>query len=161
MKNLKLFAAALAMFFMLGTASSVSASGWPMLMGVSDGSDTDFVLVKFDQNQFSASQAESLSQLFMSMMQLFSVSDLGYSVQAYTPNQLAEMNLGDADVVKWAMGDLGWGYIFVDFTQKQAPVSSITNYNMDVFYHEAGEAQDTYMMSVGFPNYWLSYFMVN
>ncbi|MFW6224410.1 MAG: hypothetical protein ACOC4R_01990 [Bacteroidota bacterium] len=151
MKKLKTLIVAAAIFFMLGAASSASASGHPLLMGVTDGQEVYYILVKFDQNQFSLQEAQYMSQYLGQMTG--ASGQLGYQTVVVTPYELIDANpqLGDADLVKGAMKQLGWISVFIDLSYKQAPVAEITNLNMDMsLYPYMGK--EMYLMSLGINN---------
>jgi hypothetical protein len=86
------------------------------------------------------------------------VDELGMNYAVLSPNDMAAHGLGDADVVKWTLGELGWDHLFIDLTQKAAPVAGVTNYNLDIYYSDAYYKKDDYILSLGLPNYLLTLF---
>lgn len=158
MKKVKFLLFSLVFFLAAGSASLSFGAGRPLFIMIWDEIDTYYVLVKFDQNQFSQNDAESLSQFLVSLSTMLPADDLGMNYAVLSPNEMVGHGLGDADVVKWTLGELGWDHIFIDLTQKAAPVARITNYNMDIYYSDAYLKQDDYLMSVGIPSYLLALF---
>lgn len=155
MRKLKLLVSGLVFFIAVGLASSSFGAGRPFFLMVWDDYDTYYVLVKFNQNQINQNEAEMLSQLVTSMASMLPADDYGMKYATLTPSQLASYGLGDADYVKQIMTQAGWDYVFIDFTKKAAPVAGATNYNMDIFFYDAYDRLNTYMLSVGIPTYWL------
>ncbi len=160
MKKCKLLLAGFVFLFAFSSASLSFGAGWPFFVMIWEEQGQDdpyYILIKFDQNQFSQNQAETLSQFVVGMAEEIPGDDYGIKYTALSAADLAKLGLGDADYVREVLTSAGWDHVFIDLTIKSAPVAGAENYNMDIFYYDAIEKGSTYILSLGIPNYWLSY----
>ncbi|MFO8083123.1 MAG: hypothetical protein R6U27_02235 [Desulfobacterales bacterium] len=160
MKKFKFLLSSVVFFIAVTFASLSFGGGRPLFIMVWDeygAEDPYYILVKFDQNQFAQNEAEALSQFVVGMAAYLPADDYGMNYAALSPNELAGYGLGDADYVKQIMTSAGWDYAFIDLTMKPSPAANATNYNMDIFYYDAADKLNTYILSLGIPNYWLAY----
>lgn len=156
MKRFKGFLFFVVLLCVLGVASSSFAAGRAMGILISDEEGTEYVLVKFDQNQFSQADAQAISQLLLALISDFELDE----VLMISPDEMQAMGMGDADMVKNWLVAMGFDHLFIDVTMKPSPVPEVNNYNLDAYFYIASEGYDMYLLSIGIPEYWMDAFRV-